>query len=158
MNKREKEKYALDLMQAYSNLKKELNKFGVCRTEREPTGDYAEWLVASRLRYVQAENTVQKGYDLFDPQTGKTYQIKARRMFKSHSYKVSIKKYKENYFDFVILVLFNEDFTVLKAYEFPYEGIKTVFKANGKDMELMISLSTYEKKLSAIDGIKEIKL
>ena len=89
--KLEKEELALMLMQEYANLKKKLNDLDICRTERDPTGDYAEWLIASKLNLQQAENTVQSGYDLVSPDTRVTYQVKAQRMFKEHGYKVSIK-------------------------------------------------------------------
>lgn len=121
--KLEKEELALMLMQEYANLKKKLNDLDICRTERDPTGDYAEWLIASKLNLQQAENTVQSGYDLVSPDTRVTYQVKARRMFKEHPYKVSIKKYNEYPFDYLILVLFKEDFSILRAYEFTYDSI-----------------------------------
>lgn len=153
-----KEKIAFELMQEYADIKKKLNDLGICRTEREPTGDYAEWLVASKLKYQQAENTVQSGYDLINPTDGKTYQVKARRIFKNSSYKVIIKQYQQNRFDYLILVLFNEDFSILKVYEYTYDSIPTFFKPNRKDMEIMISLSNYENKLNRIDGGRTLLL
>lgn len=156
--KLEKEKLALMLMQEYANLKKKLNDLNICRTEREPTGDYAEWLIASKLNLQQADNTVQSGYDLFSPDTGVTYQVKARRIFKEHGYKVSIKKYNEYPFDYLILVLFKEDFSILGAYEFTYDSIPLFFNKKNKDMEIMISLSNYSKKLDCVKDRKILML
>lgn len=148
--KLEKEKLALMLMQEYANLKKKLNDLDICRTERDPTGDYSEWLIASKLNLQQAENTVQSGYDLISPDTGVTYQVKARRIFKKHGYKVSIKKYNEYRFDYLILVLFKEDFSILRAYKFTYDSIPLFFAEKDKNMEIMISLSNYSEKLDCI--------
>lgn len=156
--KEQKEKIALELMREYGVIKAQLNDYGISRTEREPTGEYAEWLVASKLGFRQAENTVQSGYDLIDPQTGKTYQIKARRIFKDHSYKVSISKYKKYPFDYLILILFNEDFTVRRAYQYTYESIPLFFKSKGANMELMISLSNYREKLENIEDMRILAL
>lgn len=156
--KLEKEKLALMLMQEYADLKKKLNDFDICRTERDPTGDYAEWLIASKLNLQRAENTVQSGYDLVSLDTGVTYQVKARRIFKEHPYKVSIKKYNEYRFDYLILVLFKEDFSILRAYKFTYDSIPLFFKKRGKDMEIMISLSNYSEKLNCVKDGKILML
>ena len=158
LDKRQKEKLALELMQEYGVIKAQLNDYGISRTEREPTGEYAEWLVAAKLDFVQAENTVQSGYDLIDPQTGKTYQIKARRIFKGHSYKVRISKYKKYPFDYLILILFNEDFTVRRAYQYTYESIPLFFKPKEANMELMITLSNYRAILENVDGMSILAL
>lgn len=156
--KLEKEELALMLMQEYANLKKKLNDLDICRTERDPTGDYAEWLIASKLNLQQAKNTVQSGYDLVSPDTRVTYQVKARRMFKKHSYKVSIKKYNEHPFDYLILVLFKEDFSILRAYEFTYDSIPLFCKKKDKDMEIMISLLNYSEKLDCVKDRKILML
>ena len=158
MSKQEKERIALELMREYGAIKRELNDYGICRTEREPTGDYAEWLVASKLNLKQAENTVQSGYDLIDEKKGTTYQVKTRRIFKDHSYKISISKYRTYPFDYLIIVIFNEDFSVKKAYQYSYESIPLFFKSKGSNMELMISLSNYREKLENIDGMKLLDL
>ena len=158
LDKIQKEKLALELMRKYGEIKAQLNDYGISRTEREPTGDYAEWLVASKLDLLQAENTVQSGYDLIDPQTRKTYQIKARRMFKDHQYKVSIAKYVKYPFDYLVLIIFNEDFTIHRAYQYTYESIPLFFKPKGDNMEIMISLSNYRKKLENIENMNILAL
>lgn len=156
--KLEKEKLALMLMQEYANLKKKLNDLEICRTERDPTGDYAEWLIASKLNLQPAENTVQSGFDLFNPDTGVTYQVKARRIFKKHPYKISIKKYNEYHFDYLIIVLFKEDFSILRVYEFTYDSIPHFFKEKNKDMEIEIGLSNYSEKLDCVKDGKILML
>ena len=42
LDKIQKEKLALELMRKYGEIKAQLNDYGISRTEREPTGDYAE--------------------------------------------------------------------------------------------------------------------
>ena len=45
MNVQDKERKALELMREYVVLKHKMTELGISRTEGEPTGDYAEWLV-----------------------------------------------------------------------------------------------------------------
>ena len=160
MTKAEKENKALELMREYWRVKQKLNDFGICRTEGEPLGDYAEWLVASRLDLEFANNTVQSGYDLIDPTSGKTYQVKARRAFKDHSYKISISKYDKYEFDYLIILIFNEDFSVMAAYQYTYDCIPLFFKSvpQRNSMELMFSIKNYKDKFEKVAGVKYLKI
>ncbi len=155
---REKERKALELMREYVALKNEMTDLGISRTAGEPTGDYAEWLVATKMNLHIAENTVQSGYDLIDLETGKTYQVKARRIFKAHQYKISLAKYNKYPFDYLIIVLFDEDFSVRAAYQYPYEVIPDFFTPEKENMKIMFSLSNFRKKFESQRLMQKIDL
>ena len=83
---------------------------------------------------------MDSGYDLIDSKTGETYQVKARRIFKSHQYKISLSKYKKYKFDYLIVILFDECFFVRDAYKFPYKAIPKFFEPEKENMKLELSL------------------
>lgn len=158
MTGREKERKALNLMREYVALKREMTDLGISRTEGEPTGDYAEWLVATKMGLQIVENTVQSGYDLIDPETGTTYQVKARRIFKSHQYKISLAKYDKYHFDYLIVVLFDEDFSIREAYKYPYEVIPDFFSPEKENMKIMFSVTNFRKKFESQRMVEKINL
>ena len=158
MTVKDKERKALELMREYVALKHEMTDLGISRTEGEPTGDYAEWLVATKMGLQIVENTVQSGYDLIDPETGTTYQVKARRIFKSHQYKIALAKYDKYPFDYLIVVLFDEDFSVREAYKYPYEVIPDFFSPEKENMKIMFSVSNFKKKFESQRLVEKINL
>ena len=52
---------------------------GVVRTYNSPVGDYAEWLVSTKLQ-LQLEKNSEKGYDAINVENGLRYQVKSRWM------------------------------------------------------------------------------
>ena len=87
---------------------KELNKRGVIRTQNL-VGDYAEFLVSQKLN-LKLQTSSKKAIDAIDD-SGKTYQIKARRLTQGTSIP-TIKSLRSFDFDYLVLVLFNEDYSV----------------------------------------------
>jgi len=86
----------------------ELKNRGVVRT-KNITGDYAEYLVAKSLD-LNLKKSSNKAIDATDS-LGKTYQIKARQI--SETTKTpTIKSLRSFDFDFLILVLFDPDYSV----------------------------------------------
>ena len=158
MTMKEKEQKALGLMHKYVSLKREMKTLGISRTEGEPTGDYAEWLVSTKLGLQIVGNKVQSGYDLIDPKSGKTYQVKARRIFLSHQYKISLSKYDKYRFDYLIVVLFDENFEVRDAYQFPYKSITKFFTPEKENMKIMFSVKNYKNKFESQPTMKRIDL
>ena len=158
MNIHEKEKKALELMHQYVELKKRMQELGISRTEGEPTGDYAEWLVATKMKLVPSDNLVQSGFDLVDPKTGKTYQVKARRIFKKHQYKISLSKYYKYKFDYLIVVFFDENFAVRDAYLYEYEDIPVFFSPEKENMKIMFSVNNYKRIFEAQPTVRKLDL
>jgi len=112
-----------DLLKLQSDVIGELRNRGILRTMNNPTGDYAEWLVASALGLKLANNSAA-GHDA-ESETGKKIQIKARRVNptnKSRQLGV-IRNLEKNDFDELVAVVFNESYEVVEAVSMPHSVI-----------------------------------
>jgi hypothetical protein len=105
----------LQLLAVHARVLGELRTRGVLRTTNNPVADYAELLVCRALSLIPAPNS-EKGHDATDAD-GKRYEIKARRQTKeSRPTRFSaIRGLEEGHFDFLVAVLFTEDFRVHRA-------------------------------------------
>lgn len=113
----------LDLLRIHARVIDELRRREVVRSKNNPVGDYAEWLVASRLG-MTLERKSKAGYDAVDA-AGVRFEIKARRVTadnKSRQMSV-IRNLDAGHFDHLIAVLFRADFAVLAAYRMPHAVI-----------------------------------
>lgn len=102
----------------------ELKRRGIVRSDNTPTGDYAEWLIASRLG-LTLEGNSQAGYDAVDLD-GTRYQIKARRLPtpKTSRQLSTIRNLDKDPFDKLIAVLFGPAFEVLECWQIPIELVR----------------------------------
>ena len=109
-----------DLLQAYSELMKELRVRGIVRSSNNPVADYAEQLVATKLG-LTLQTKSAKGYDAVDSE-GRRYQIKARRRTpENQSTQLSqLRNLDQKPFDFLVGVLFHADFSVEFAAVIPH--------------------------------------
>lgn len=111
----------------------ELKQRGVIRTNNNPVGDYAEWLVSQKLN-LNLEKNSKKSYDAEDESTGETYQIKARWEcggVSGQSRQLSmLRNLEKNDFDNLVVVIFNNDFIVKEAYLIPCETVKRYARYN----------------------------
>ena len=114
---------ALELLQLQAESVEELRRRNVVRTSNAPLGDYAEWLVTTTLGWQLADNS-QKGFDATDLE-GTRYQIKARRPTQRNPSRQlsAIRKLDQHLFDFVIAVIFREDFSVAEIWKVPHSTI-----------------------------------
>jgi hypothetical protein len=108
------------LLQSYIDILTELKKRNVIRTANSPLGDYTEWLVAQKLNLSLSGNSTT-GYDACDS-VGTRYQIKSRRVHSANqSRQLSpIRNLDSQYFDYLIAVIFNADFSVQQAVKIPH--------------------------------------
>ena len=113
-----------ELLQAHGAVLDELKRRGVVRSKNNPTGDYAEWLVATRLG-LKLETNSAKGFDATDPQ-GLRYQIKGRRVTPDNpSTQLGvIRSLREKDFDFLLAVIFDADWRVLRAASIPHRTVE----------------------------------
>lgn len=107
-----------ELLQQHSSIIEELVNRNVLRTRNNPVADYAEWLVANKLCLTLQTNS-KAGYDAVDS-SGVTYQIKARR---ERTQLGVIRNLNQNAFDYLIVVIFHNDFSVKEAYNIPHSII-----------------------------------
>jgi len=112
----------LTLLRNYSSIIERLRDSGVLRSSNNPVADYAEYLISQKLKLNLTSNS-NKSFDAVDPKTGIRYQIKARRVTKfSNSRQLGVIRSMD--FDFLIAVIFAENFNVLEAYRIPKKIIK----------------------------------
>lgn len=110
-----------DLLLLFSGVLTELRSRGVVRSANNPVADYAEWLVAKAFGYELAGRS-SAGYDALGPD-GTRYQVKGRRRTREKpSRQLSFIRGLDDDtdpFDYLIGILFNEDFTIWKAAQVP---------------------------------------
>lgn len=111
-----------DLLLLYANVLSELRDRGVLRSSNNPVADYSEWLVARALGLELVSQSV-KGHDAIAPD-GTRYQVKGRRKTPTNgSRQLSAIRGLEvedtHPFDYLVGVLYNFDFTVMKAAQIP---------------------------------------
>lgn len=128
------------LMRQYADLLATLHRRGVMRTENNPVADYAEELVARTLTLTRGTGTTQ-GYDGIDA-AGVRYQVKARRLTPAYMNRQLgfIRDLDKDLFEVLVGVLFNPDFSVLRAAAIPVEivraRVRTVGYVNGSSFYL----------------------
>ena len=111
-----------DLLRLYGSLLDELRQRGVVRTANNPIADFAETLFCDAFGWTRAEKEA-KGYDAVDV-SGIRYEVKARRLTPhSKSRQVSALRSLDA-FDMLAGVLFDADFTVLRAALVPRDVVK----------------------------------
>lgn len=106
------------LLQDFGGILVELRRRGICRSENLPTGDLAEHLACRALGLTIAAKSA-KGFDAVDA-SGARYQIKGRRITPwNPSLQLSaVRDLPGGPFDFLIAVLFDQDFRLSAAYRF----------------------------------------
>lgn len=130
-------------LKEYASILSTLNKAGIVRTYNSPVGDYAEWLVSTKMNFKLEKNS-EKGYDALDPDTGLRYQVKSRWMHpgKNSRQLNVIRNYEECQFDYLIAVIFGNDFEVEKAYLIPHDLIKKYFPINKHQNGRVVTLTS----------------
>lgn len=107
-----------------------LRERGVVRSANGPVADYAEGLVARALSLTPLPRST-KGCDALDAH-GKRYEIKSRRVTKQNkSSQLSfIRNLDACHFDYLVGVLFDEDFAVRRACVIPHSVSLAVARYN----------------------------
>ena len=119
----------IELLQAHTTLMEELKRRGVVRSKNQPVADYAEGLVCKKLNLQIVETKSNPGYDAVDS-NGIRYQIKSRQpTTENQSTQTSfIYSLEKKRFDFIIGVLFNEDYSVKLALKIPFDIVRKYAK------------------------------
>jgi hypothetical protein len=114
------------LLAAHSTILAELKARGILRSMNNPTGDYTEWLVSSRLG-LRLESNSAKGFDARDPD-GRRFQIKGRRCT-PHNRSTQlgvIRNLEDGDFDMLAAVVFDQDWAVTHAALIPHAVVGTI--------------------------------
>ena len=117
-----RERSVADLLLLYANVLSTLRDRGVLRSSNNPVADYSEWLVARALGLRLVSQSV-KGHDAVAPD-GTRYQIKGRRATPTNGSRQlsairGLEVQDTHPFDYLVGVLYNFDFTVMKAAQIP---------------------------------------
>jgi hypothetical protein len=113
-----------DLLKLYTELMAELRSREVIRSSNGPGADVAEGLVAKALS-LTLNSASTAGYDGIDPR-GRKVEVKCRRLTRHNNSRQlsAIRNLESAHFDFLAGVLFNEDFSVMKAALIPFQVVK----------------------------------
>ena len=103
------------LLVLHGRIAQELRDRGITRTLNNPTSDLAEYLFCKAFGWSQAVNSHAR-VDAVAPD-GMRYQIKGRRMTRANASRQlgAIRDLAGGHFDFLAGVLFDEDYSVLRA-------------------------------------------
>lgn len=112
-----------DLLKTYSEIITELRRRNVVRSSNNLTSDYGEFIAARFMKLELSKNS-NKGYDAIDKK-GIRYQIKSRRVTRFNKSKQLgvIRNIKSNPFDFLVVVIFEEDFSIKEIWKIPLSNV-----------------------------------
>lgn len=118
---------ASELLALHATALDKLRERGIVRSANGPGGDYAELLFVEAFVWTRVKNSVA-GYDAVDAANIR-YQVKSRRI---HSPTTSrqlsaLRNFSNAPFDFLAGVLFNKDYSVMRAAIIPYNVIQARF-------------------------------
>lgn len=108
------------LLALHAQVADELRSRGITRSSNNPTGDLAEYLFCKAFGWTQSGNS-NRSIDAVDS-GGIRYQVKGRRItrFNNSRQLSAIRDLSGAHFDFLAGILFNEDYTVMKAALIPH--------------------------------------
>ena len=148
----------IDLLQLSGRIIDELRDRGITRTGNNPLADYTEWMISQAYGFSLSPRST-KGYDAIDLD-GKKVEIKARRITKRTPSRQlsSIRKFDEELFDYLICVIYDQDFDIDCALRIPREVIeeKAIFKQHTNSYAL-IANSTISNDPRVLNITKELK-
>jgi hypothetical protein len=109
-----------ELLVLHTQIGDELRRRGILRSANNPTGDLSEYLFCKAFGWNQAGNS-HPNVDAVGAD-GTRYQIKGRRItrFNNSRQLSAIRDLSGAHFDFIAGVLFNEDYTVMRAALIPH--------------------------------------
>jgi hypothetical protein len=110
----------LQLLALHAKVADELRARGVTRSSNNPTGDLAEYLFCKAFGWTQAGKS-HANIDAIG-RDGTRYQIKGRRVtrFNKSRQLSALRDLGGSHFDFLAGVLFNEDYSVMRAALIPH--------------------------------------
>jgi len=112
------------LLKLYSELMEELRNRELIRTSNNPVADYAEKIAVDYMGLTRLGKE-ERGHDAVD-RNKRRYQIKGRRITKHNSSRQLsvIRDLDEKLFDYLVAIIFNEDFSVNEIWKAPYRFVK----------------------------------
>lgn len=114
-----------NLLHLYANVMRELRERKILRSFNNPVADYAEYIIANKLNLELTPNS-NKEFDAIDRKTDTKYQIKSRRLtqFNKSRQLGVLRNLDRTRFNFLMAIIFDEEFNVSEAYKIPKNVIK----------------------------------
>ena len=144
----------LELLQTRGAVIAELRRRRVVKTENNPIGDYTEWLVCNRL-WLEIQGNSQAGFDAVDPQAVK-YQIKGRRASGNSVQFSAIRNLENHEFDFVVAVVFDEDYSIRFAFKIAYTAVKQLARYQEHTNSHLLILTERAVELDGVEDITQL--
>lgn len=144
------------LLNTHSAVLEELRHREVLRTNNNPTGDYAEWLVSESLGLTLAPSSAA-GYDATD-EDGIRYQIKGRNVRpEDKSFQLGvIRNLEGKEFDFLVAVIFETTWGVRYAAKIARKNIHKFGQHNEHQNGHIVTLQPAHFGNSCIEDISEL--
>lgn len=148
-----------ELLALHSAVLDELRTRNVVRSSNNPTGDYAEWLVSTRLGLELVPNS-SRGYDAKD-RRGRRYQIKGRRAAATMKAPLlgTIRNYAAGDFDFLVAVIFEQNWDVRCAAKIAHADLEEFLDfrehVNGHNMRFAPSVFTDRRVKNITQALRD---
>jgi serine/threonine-protein kinase RIO1 len=117
----------IELLALHAAVLQKLKDLGAVRSINNPISDLAEAIVAKALNGKLATKSSSHYDVIVDGVEGiRTYQVKARRLTQRNSSRQlgALRRMEEKNFDYLVGVLFDEQFRAVKAAIIPWETVK----------------------------------
>jgi hypothetical protein len=142
-----------ELLALYATTLDELREREIVRSANGPGGDYAELLFVQAFGWTRAKNSVA-GYDAIDA-ADMRYQVKSRRLHHPTTSRQlsALRNFHDTPFDFLAGVLFNKDYSVMRAAIIPYNVIQARFSKHTNS-----SIFFLEDRIWNLPGVRDVTL
>lgn len=143
-----------ELLRLYAELLEELRARELIRTSNNPVGDYAEKVAVEELNLHRAAKE-ERGYDAKDNK-GRKHQIKGRRITRHNKSRQLgvIRNLDMKLFDYLVAVIFNEQFEIAEMWRIPFEFVKNNAKwsahQNGHIFQAKPELLESDKRIERV--------
>lgn len=145
------ERTTSQLLGDWAAIMRELADRNVIRTNNNPLGDIAELVVANHVGGERGSFS-QAGWDVITPD-GEKVQVKALREVPGKK-RTNFSPVGDSDYDFVVLVIFDENFRVTQALRLDRELVEEVFDENSKGQRII----RWSKKLASNPKVRSIDL
>lgn len=143
-----------ELLELHTKIQDELSDRGILRTGNQPSGDYAEWLVALHVEGERLGMSA-KGIDVVTS-SGRRIQVKARTVDSNSRKPAPSSAIRDWDFTEVIFILFNRiDYSIVKSFSVPLELMKKVVKYAKHDNKYFVSNIWNLESVQGVSNITE---
>lgn len=142
---------APQLLGDWAAIMRELAARDVIRTNNNPLGDIAELVVASHFGGERGSFS-QAGWDVITP-AGEKVQVKSLREVPGKK-RTNFSPISDTDYDFVVLVIFDEDFRVTQALRLDRDLVEGLFAINSKGQRII----RWSKKLAGNPEVRPLDL